>query len=125
VRRKPSGPTGLMKMEKGPTGKPSGPTGRIEKGSISETQAIGSHKSGGDGEGSYRSNGDGERCRRVPHVGHVTCNPSGPTGQMERKVPSSPTSRMEKGPQAQVTCKPSGPIGQMEMEEGPIGTHDT
>ena len=36
-------------------------------------------------------------------------------------MPSGPTSRMEKGPQAQVTHKPSVPIGWMDMEKGPIG----
>ena len=45
----------------------------MEKGSISDTQAVGSH----------RSDGDGERCRRVPQVGHVTRKPSGPTDRIE------------------------------------------
>ena len=40
-------------------------------------------------------------------------------------MPSSPTSRMEKGPQAQVTRKPLGPTGQMDMEKGPIGSGPT
>ena len=38
---------------------------------------------------------------------------------------SGPTSRMEKGPQAQVTRKPLGPTGQMDMEKGPIGSGPT
>jgi hypothetical protein len=78
VTRKPSGPTGRMATEKGPTGtrdvshwvpqvqwrrvqvtrKPSGLIGRIEmeKGPIGtcDTQAIGSHGSDGDGERSHR-----------------------------------------------------------------------
>ena len=37
-------------------------------------------------------------------------------------MPSGPTSRMEKGPQAQVTRKLSGPIGQMDMEKDPTGS---
>jgi hypothetical protein len=36
-------------------------------------------------------------------------------------VPSGPTSRMKKGPQAQVTRKLSGLTGRMEMEKGPTG----
>ena len=40
-------------------------------------------------------------------------------------MPSGPTSRMEKGPQAQVTCKPSGPIGRIKMGKGPIGSGAT
>ena len=40
---------------------------------------------------------------------------------MTRK-PSGPTSRIEKGPQAQVTRKPLGPTSQMDMEKGPIGS---
>jgi hypothetical protein len=55
---------------------------------------------------SHRSDGD----REVPQV-HVTCEPSGPTGQMV--------------PQVHMTCKSSGPTGQIEMENGPTGTHDT
>jgi hypothetical protein len=86
------------------TRKPLGPIGQMEKGSTSDTQAVGSH----------RSDGDGERCCQVPQVGWGW-----------RKVPSGPTNRMEKGPQAQVTHKPSGPTGRMEMEKGPTGTHDT
>ena len=40
-------------------------------------------------------------------------------------MPSSPTSRMEKGPQAQVTCKPSSPTDRMDMEKDPIGSGPT
>jgi hypothetical protein len=58
VTRKPSGPT--SQMVKGPqvTRKPSGLTGRMEmeKGPIDtrDTQAVGSHRSDGDGERSHR-----------------------------------------------------------------------
>jgi hypothetical protein len=45
VTHKPSGPTDLMEMEKGPT-------------TTRDTQAVGSH----------RSDGDGERCHWVPHI---------------------------------------------------------
>jgi hypothetical protein len=41
VIRKPLGPTGRMEMEKGPTG-------------TRDTQAVGSHRSDGDGERSHR-----------------------------------------------------------------------
>jgi hypothetical protein len=51
------------------THKPSGPTGRMEKGSTSDTQAVGSRVG----------------WRKGPQV---KCKPSGPTGRME----------MEKGP---------------------------
>jgi len=53
--------------------KPLGPTNRMEKGSMSDTQGVGSH----------RSDGDRERCHRVQHDRHMTHKPSGPTGQME------------------------------------------
>jgi hypothetical protein len=46
----------------------SGPTSQTR-----DIQAVGSH----------RSDGDGERCCRVPQVGHMICKPSGPTSQME------------------------------------------
>jgi hypothetical protein len=73
---------------------------------IHDMQAIGSH----------RSDGDGERCYRVPQVGW-----KGPQAQVTHKLLGH-TGRMEieKGPEIHVTRKPLGPTGR--MEKGSMGT---
>jgi hypothetical protein len=78
----------------------SGPTSRTH-----DMQAIGSH----------RSDGDGERCRWVPQVGwrRVHKHKWHASGQV-------PQVGWRKAPQVQVTRKPSGPTGR--IEKGPTGT---
>jgi hypothetical protein len=83
VTRKPLGPTGRWRR----VHKPLGPIGRMEmeKGPICtrDMQAVGSHRSDGDGEICNQVPQVGWRWRKAPQV-QVTHKLSGPTGQVEK-----------------------------------------